>query len=285
MKTYKLFIYLLLGAMTFGASSCIEPDDLITANATAGGKIEAPSVVPWKGVPVTINFKVYKGTPVQKVNVYKSFTHNADTATSDEVFLTSIDINEENAQDFVEKSFTVTWEQLVENIPTLPKGYVVPTDPDNAEIGDYFTLSLKALRNDGREVIGAQTLISIANFFAGDYTAHLIYRHPAYGTYPDNIYVEEDNDKTLLAVNSKTCVTSFATWGPAEKIYITIDPDNNYAISISVENWSYDVQLGDPHDPTKVSNYDPETGKLELYYSYMGSGGYRVFWETFTLKE
>ncbi|MBC7125608.1 MAG: hypothetical protein H5T24_08260, partial [Bacteroidales bacterium] len=115
--------------------------------------------------------------------------------------------------------------------------------------------------------------------------AHLIYRHPSYGTYPDNIYVEEDNDKTLLAVNGTTCVTSFATWGPTEKMYITIDPNNNYAISIATENWSYDVVLGDPYRPDLVSNYDPNTGTLTLYYHYVGSGGPRVFWETFTLKE
>ncbi len=285
MKTYKLLFYLLIGAMTFGASSCLEPDDLITANAKAGGKIEAPSVVPYKGAPVTINFTVVKGSSVQKINVYKSFTHNADTSSSEEILLTSIDINGENTADSIDKSFTATWAELIANIGTLPKGYVVPTDPNNAVIGDYFTLSLKAVMSDGREVIGAQTIVSIANFFAGDYNAHIIYRHPAAGTYPDNILVEEDNAKTLLAVNSKTCVTNFAVWGPTEKMYITIDPDNNYAISIAVENWSFDVQLGDPYDATKVSNYDPSTHVLTLYYHYMGSGGYRVFWETFTLNE
>jgi len=281
MKTNKNILILLASAAIFSLSSCLESDDLITENAKAGGMIIAPSVVPYKNADINLNFTINKGATVQSVEIYKTFTHNADTTTSSEVLHATIDVGGANSTEAVEKSALFTWANLKENMPTLPKGYVIPDDGLDADIGDYFTIYLKSVMSDGRVVIGATTIISVANFFAGDYTAHLIYRHPSFGIYPDNIYVEEDNDKTLLAVSGTTCVTSFATWGPAEKMYITIDP-NTYAISIATENWGYDVALGDPYDATKVSNYNPTTGVLELYYHYYGGGGPRIFWETFT---
>lgn len=285
MKTKKYILILLASAAVFSMSSCLESDDLITKNAKGGGMIDAPSVVPFKNADITLNFTIHKGATVESVKVYKKFTHNADTTSTPEVLLTTVNVDGANSTTAVDKSITFGWADLKQDMPTLPKGYVIPDDGTNADIGDFFTIYFKSVMSDGREVVGAKTIISVANFFAGDYTAHLIYRHPSYGTYPDNIYVEEDNDKTLLAVNGTTCVTSFATWGPTEKMYITIDPNNNYAISIATENWSYDVVLGDPYRPDLVSNYDPNTGTLTLYYHYVGSGGPRVFWETFTLKE
>lgn len=285
MKTNKYFLILLTSMALFTMSSCLESDDLITKNAKHGGLIDAPSVVPFKNADINLSFTIYKGAEVQKVMIYKSFTHKADTSFSDEYLLTTVDVGGANVNNDVEKTLSFSWAELKANIPQLPKGYTIPDNGIDAEVGDYFTLYFKSVMSDGREVIGPQTLISVANFFAGNYTAHLIYRHPNAGTYPDNIYVEEDNSKTLLAVSGTTCVTSFATWGPNEKMYITIDPNNNYAISITTENWSYNVELGDPNRPDLVSNYDPNTGVLTLYYHYYGSNGPRIFWETFTPVE
>lgn len=280
MKTYKLFI--LFGLISISLSSCLKNDDLITENAKAGGLISAPGVIPYKGSAIDVNFTVAKGTPVTAVNVKKYFVHNADTSTStSEILQETVELNGANESADADKIITVNWASLVANMEPLSKGYVIPSNDLNADIGDYFVLEFVSVMSDGREVIGASTIISVANFFAGDYVAHLIYRHPSYGTYPDNIYVEEDNDKTLLAVSGTTCVTDFGTWGPSEKMYITIDP-TTYAISFTVENWSYDVVMGDPYRPDLISNYNPTTGVISLYYSYMGSGGYRIFWEIFT---
>lgn len=280
MKAYKLFV--LLGLVVLSLTSCLKSEDLITGDAKTGGAIVAPGVVPYKGSALNINFTVVTGASVSSVKVKKYFVHNADTSTSTSSILQeTIEIGGANKTEDVEKTVTVDWSDLVANMATLPKGYVIPADDLDAEIGDAFVLEFVSVMPDGREVIGAKTIISVANFFAGDYVAHLIYRHPSYGTYPDNIYVEEDNNKTLLATSGTTCVTSFGTWGPAEKMYITIDPVT-YAVSIAVENWSYDVVLGDPNNASLVTNYNPTTGVITLYYAYMGSGGYRIFWETFT---
>lgn len=280
MKAYKLFV--LLGLVVLSLTSCLKSDDLITGDAKAGGAIVAQGVIPFKGSALNIDITIVAGTPVSSVKVNKYYVHNADTSTSSSSILhETIEVGGANVSEDVEKSITADWSDLVANMAPLSKGYVIPADHLDAEIGDYFVLEFVSVMDDGREVVGASTIISVANFFAGDYVAHLFYRHPSYGTYPDNIYVEEDNDKTLLATSGTTCVTTFATWGPAEKMYITIDPVT-YAISIAVENWDYDVVLGDPNNASLITNYNPATGVITLYYAYMGSGGYRIFWETFT---
>lgn len=120
------------------------------------------------------------------------------------------------------------------------------------------------------------------NPYAGDYNAHLIYRHPSYGTYPDNIYVEEDNDKTLAAITGRKCETWFATWD-TDLCWITVNADNTITYVVD-STWPYDVALGDPFDASKVTHFDPATGVIYLYYHYYGTGGPRIFWEVFTPK-
>lgn len=285
MKANKYLLILFSSVAIFALSSCLESDDLITADAKGGGLIEAPGVIPYKNADFDITFKVSKGTPVTSVKIKKYFTHNADTSVSDKVDLMTVQIGGANKSETVEKTISLTWADLKANIPTLPKGYIVPDNGIDAVVGDYFTLEFISVMEDGREVIGAKTLVSVANFFAGTYTAHIIYRHPSVGTYPDNIATEEDNVKDLMAVDGKTCSMSFAVWGPSEMMFIKVDPDNNYEVTLAkMENWDYDVALGDPFRADLKSSYDPSTGVLTLYYNYMGTGGYRVFWEVFTPK-
>lgn len=123
---------------------------------------------------------------------------------------------------------------------------------------------------------------SAPNPYAGDYTAHLIYRHPSYGDYPDNIYVEEDNDKTLTAITGRRSETWFATWD-TDLCWITVNPDNSISFIVD-ETWPYDVKLGDPNRADLISHFDPDTRQIYLYYHYSGSGGDRIFWEVFTPK-
>jgi hypothetical protein len=122
------------------------------------------------------------------------------------------------------------------------------------------------------------------NIYAGEYTAHLFYRHPSLGTYPDNVYVEEDNIKTLTGVTARKAEVSgpvaiFATW--TDLCWITINSDNSATLDVA-DTWPYDVKMGDPNRADFVSHWDPATGIIYLYYHYSGSGGDRIFWETFT---
>ncbi len=123
---------------------------------------------------------------------------------------------------------------------------------------------------------------SAPNPYAGDYKAELHYFHPtAGGSYPDDPYTHETNDKTLVAVTGRKAETGFSTWYDNNLCWITINADNSIKFEVA-DTWSYDVKLGDPNDASKISHYDPATGIIYLYYHYSGTGGNRIFWEVFT---
>ncbi len=173
----------------------------------------------------------------------------------------------------------------------LTDGNAPPMD-DTPEFEDYvapiLVLKLEATGDPMVTGSGKKGTYTIAytppNPYAGDYIAHLIYRHPSYGTYPDNIYVEEDNLKTLVPVTGRKCETGFGTWFDTDLCWITIKADNSIVFEVG-DTWPYDVLLGDPLDATKISHYDPATGIIYLYYHYSGTGGFRIFDEIFTPVE
>lgn len=177
-------------------------------------------------------------------------------------------------------------------VTVLTEGNTPPLE-DAPEYQDYVTpmLYLDITTTGDAKVSGSgktgQFTINFTppNPYAGDYDAHLIYRHPAYGTYPDNIYVDEVNQKELVAVTGRKCETGFATWFTTDLCWITVNADNTVTFVVD-DTWPYDVSLGDPYDASKVTYFDPETRIIYLYYSYAGgaTGGdpYRIFYEVFT---
>lgn len=152
-------------------------------------------------------------------------------------------------------------------------------------------LNLELVATSAENVIGSGKIgqftlnFTPRNPWAGDYSSHLIYRHPTAtgGTYPNNIYSDTVIDKTLTGITARKAELDwFANFGPYLS-YITVNPDNtiNYQVA---DTWSYDVKAGDPNRPDLISHYDPADGKLYLYYHYTGAGGDRIFWEVFTPK-
>ena len=123
------------------------------------------------------------------------------------------------------------------------------------------------------------------NPYAGDYDSELKYFHPtAGGSYPDEPYGGIRNEeKTLSAITGRKCQTGFAVWGSTDICWITVNADNSITFEVDV-TWPYDVKMGDPKNSENVSHFDPETGKIYLYYYYTGTGGDRIFWEVFTPK-
>ena len=119
------------------------------------------------------------------------------------------------------------------------------------------------------------------NPYAGNYTSHVIYRHPDAGTYPDNIASEDDFDKTLVAVTGRKVEMGFAVWQETDHCWVTVNLDNSINFEVW-DGWPDEVKLGDPEDDSKVSYFDPETGVIYLYYHYCRSNGCRIFWETLT---
>lgn len=165
-----------------------------------------------------------------------------------------------------------------------------PPEDGTPELEDYvapvLVLNVKSATGDANVTTSGKLNKVTLNYtrpnpYAGKYIAHLIYRHPSYGTYPDNIYVEEDNEKTLVAVTGRKCETGFGTWFDTDICWITVNLDNSITFVVD-DTWPYDVKLGDPNRPDLVSHFDPATRIIYLYYHYEGSGGPRIFWEVFT---
>jgi len=245
-------------------------DDFMTGDVKTGGLVLPLKSFPYKlGGTITfdVTIDIPKGPGIVSIEIYKTYTDKP------EVLDQTVDVASANMDGDITKTITYDYAALIE-------GLSMPADESELNIGDAWTLTYVSIMEDGRSVPNSiKTIIGVANFFAGDYVVHVIYRHPNYGAYPDNIYVDADYNKTLLALNANTCATYMSTWTDYP-MNITINADN----SLTVE-WvdRTDVFLGDPHDATKVSYYDPATGVIYLYYHYEGAGGYRVFWETFTL--
>lgn len=271
----------------FSLNSCLDSDDLMTEKAKTGGLIDVTSALQYKPAStqsVDVEILIYRGPIVKSVSIYKKFTHFIENAgsisitESEEVLLKSISIDESNLKDTLLVTDSFTWTDLAQGIPQLPGGYDIPTDPVNAKVGDYFTLSYVSVLADGREVtVIPQTHIVVANFFAGYYVSDFKYFHPTLGgTYPTEPYYADYFLKELFTITSSDCSTYFALWTDAT-MDIIVNTDNS--VSFTVTNFSYIVNEGDPYDLTNHSHYDPLTKTLYLYYYYQASGGYRVFWE------
>ncbi len=155
-------------------------------------------------------------------------------------------------------------------------------------VAPYVNLNVESVTGDESVIASVKMTKLTLNFtppnpYAGDYSAEIWYFHPtAGGSYPDDPYSHQVNDKTLSAVTGRKCETGFAIWGDYGYIcWITVNSDNSVNFEVA-DTWGYDVKLGDPNDASKVSHFDPETGQIYLYYHYAGSGGNRIFWEIFT---
>lgn len=271
----KKIIYSILSLAIFAMAftSCDDTyDDFMTGDVETGGLVSPMKSFPYKlggttTFDVTVDIPV--GPGIVAVEVYKTYTGKS------EVLDRTIDVASANATDVVSKSLSYDYTALID-------GLSMPADESELTIGDEWTLSYISVMEDGRKVINSsKTSIGVANFFAGEYSSTVNYHHPSRGEYPDNGSISS-YDKSLKATNANTCETTFAVW--SDKCWITINADNSITFVVD-DTWGYDVALGVPDHPELVSYYDPSTGLIQLYYNYLGSTGYRIFHETFTLGE
>ena len=283
-KILKYIFISMVVSIFLGLTSCDDYEDVITGDAKTGGLLTATNSVPYKlgSTPsFDITLDIFQGPGIKEIKVYNSFTHNVDeetTISSNMVLMATLNVSSANNSGDIAKSLTLTYEDLIDGI-TL-SGYTMPSDELLLQIGDFWTLNYYSVMEDGREVLNnSKTTVGVANFFAGTYNTRVTYRHPSFGTYPNNIYVDSNYKKDLVALNATTCETYMSTWTDTP-MRITINPDNS--LTVVWVDPPADTSLGDPYDATKVSRYDPATGIIYLYYNYMGSGGYRIFWEVFT---
>jgi hypothetical protein len=260
---------LIIVAMLF--SSCEQNyDDFMTGNVKTGGLVSPLKSFPYKlggtttfDVPVTI----FKGPGIVSLRVYKSYTG------LDEVLDRTIDVSSANVDGDVNKTLTYDYADLI-------SGLNMPADESELSIGDAWVLTYAAVMEDGREVRNSQTTtIGVANFFAGTYEVDMKYFHPtAGGSYPDDPYSAYTEEIDMVAISANECQVWFGVWEDT-KITIKINADNSISLTFIDRS---DAGQGDPNDATKISQYHPDTGVIEIYYFYPGSGGNRIFWAVYT---
>jgi hypothetical protein len=283
-----IFSILSLVLTAFIFTSCDKTyTDLMTANVQTGGLVDPTGIVAYK-LGMTPSFDIVvdipKGHGIKTIEVQKYYTRMSDTTLSN-VVSTTIDVNNANVNEQVQKTLTQTWN-------TLKEGLVLPTDPQIPAsendihiakfIGDYWTFNYICTMDDGRVLTNTrQTQVSIANFFAGSYDLLLKYFHPtAGGSYPTTPYGGDRLSKIdMVPTGALDCQVYFGVWTD-NLINIHIAPD--YTVTITFNR--ADAVMGDPYNANNKCSYDPETGIIKLYYYYPGSGGPRVFWAVYTPK-
>lgn len=269
-----IFSALSLLFTVFAFVSCDDTyDDLMTADVKTGGFINPTGSIPYKlgSTPsVSVTIDIPKGPGIDAIEVYRTFTGKG------EVLDQTITVGSANATEDVSKTISYTYAQLT-------AGLSMPADEGELAIGDKWTLTYKSvMADDNRKVDNSNTtVVAVANFFAGTYVKNMVYHHPAYGTYPDDIYVDETTNVDLVAKNAYECDDWFGAWED-NTVTIHIDPADNYMVTLTSDR--SDAVFGSPYDPADKPSYDPVTGVIHLYYYYMGASGARFFDITYTPK-
>jgi len=261
---------LVIAAMVF--TSCDKTyDDFMTGDVNTGGLVSPMKSFPYKlGGTTTfdVTVDIQKGPGIVSLEVYKTYTGKPVVLDQ------TIDVASANASEAITKVITYDYAALIE-------GLSMPADESELNIGDAWILSYVAIMEDGRSVPNSiKTTIGVANFFAGTYELNMQYFHPtAGGSYPTEAYGGvRISEIDMPAISANECQVWFGVWTNT-KITIRINADNSITLDLIDRD---DAGQGDPNDPTKVSQYHPDTGVIEIYYFYPGAGGNRIFWAVYT---
>lgn len=269
-------------------TGCLKNDDLLTDGVRTGGLLTVSGNIPYKlgyGTPVEIEISTGKGAAISQILVYKQFFHAADTTESTRILFATVNVDGANASAEYTHTLSLVWADLIQGMSTPT--YDLPADEMLSDIGDSFQFTYESvMQKDDMPIINmATTNVAVANFFAGAYSVHRIYYHPAYPTYPTNSYTDATIDMDFVAVNPTTCKKFFGAWED-NYVFVTIDASDN--VTLTFDRVAF---VGDPIDPTKLCSYTPATGVIQLYYYYNGAAGAdlvnpvsRIFWETCTPK-
>jgi hypothetical protein len=278
-KITKISILALLLTPALLFNSCEKAEDLVTKDAKSGGLIYPTENIPYKlGVTpeLKVAIRVPQGPAINTINVYSTYTRNADTATSTTVLLGSLSVDGKNATADYYDTLNVTYTNLINGLTI--EGAALPTDEGQLVIGDGWTFVYKSELADGRTIESAITTgITVANAYAGTYSVAGIFHHPTAG---DRAINEE---KYLEAVSAYSVKTGLGDLGASGyEILITVNPSDN-SVSVTAGNSSTpDVLPSSNLDATLLSYYEPATGKFYLYYYYVGASGNRVVEEVYT---
>lgn len=247
--------------------ACVEPTDLVTANAKTGGLVNVlTSNVPYKlgATPsVEVDMLIPQGPEITAIEVYNSFV-TVDGKASNSLLMTTIDLAGANANDDVEETFNVTYADLIEGLTV--DGAPLPTDEQELAIGDTWTLNyVSVMADDSREVFNnASTSIGVANQFAGTYQVDGYFTHPV-ATSSRAI----NRKKFLTPIDGVTCLTyagDLDSFGTDYEMYVIVNPDNSVSIE-ETDNTVTEIFLS----PGKDNKFDPVTKTFTLNYFYNAS--------------
>lgn len=265
MKKY-IFSALSLILTVLSFTSCeTNTVDLMTGDVKTGGILNPTPAIPYKlgGTPsFDITLNIPKGPGIASVEVYKSFTGQA------EVIDQTVAVDDANASEDASVTITYNYAQLI-------NGLDMPADEMTLAIGDAWTLRFVSVMDDGSKVgVSKKSIITVANKYAGYYQCTGVFTHPING--PRDI----NEEKYLTPIDANS------VWGPAGDlgssgyfVKFTVDPVTNKVTCAKYDNYEM-VNL-----PGEESTFDPATGVFTVNYGYIGGGGLmREIRETWTPK-
>jgi hypothetical protein len=269
----KLGVFILVAQVVF-LNSCVEPDDLMTADAKTGGLV-IPSTNLLLKAGANQSFDVVVEIPIgpgiQTLELAKVFSQG-DTLLSNVAQLEPVDVSGANKTDTAFIAFSLAYPDLKDGL-TLD-GNPMPAEETGLGIGDYWTITYTSVMEDGRKVVNnATTVIAVSNQYAGYYQCDGYFLHPTPSSSRE-IHME----KFLAPISQTKCLTELGDLGASGyDIYIDVNPDNTCTVTKGV-TCPTDVFM----TAGETSYYEPATGKFYLWYYYVGASGNRVIDEIYT---
>jgi hypothetical protein len=268
-----------LVALAFTLNSCVEPEDLMTANAKEGGLVSATAnllMSTGKGQVLTVDVEIPVGPGIESIELNNSY-NQGDSLFSNLVVLSTLPVGQANVSAITTLSYTIDFAALKAGL--LVAGAELPALDVDLGVGDRWTITYTAIMADGRRVLNnAKTVVSVSNKYAGVYHVTGNFDHPV-----DANDRPIDEDKFLAPISKTQCWTTVGDLGAGYEMIITIDPVTNECSVKPGANYALAGEVA--ITPGTDNLYDPATGSIELHYQYDGSGGPRVINELYTFVE
>lgn len=255
MKNINKVSILLIAIVAIAFNACVEPVDLVTANAREGGLVEPTKNLPYKlGATTTLDIAVSvpMGPSISKVEVYKQFL-GVEGEVSNKVLYTTVDISD-NASGAFDFNYSTNFADMIDGLTV--DGAPLPSDENEYDIGAKFVFSYTSLMSNSDVILnGNKTNVIMANFFAGKYLVDHTYRGN----------LTENSPKELVPVTATECSSSLMPSYSNETIIRVLAYDN---IEVEETSGGYGVM---PPPAGENSTYDPNTGILDVWYVLFGS--------------
>lgn len=245
----------LIAVIAVAFNACVEPVDLVTANAREGGLVEPTINLPYKlGATTTLDIgvSVPKGPAISSIEIYKQFI-GVNDEVSNMVLYKTIDVTDNTSAPF-EFDYSTNFAEMIDGLSV--DGDPLPADENVYDIGAKFVFSYNSGMPNGDVILnGSKTNIIMANFFAGKYLVDHTY----------NGSTIENSPKELVPLTATECSSSLMPSYSNETIIRVIAYDN---IEVEETGGGYGVM---PPPAGETSTYDPDTGILDAWYVLFGA--------------